>query len=402
MTGAKAWLFSLLLCQTVLADSLLRLHPAMFPAVQVEALSSIVEEEAQIRLVSGAGNDDPLEALSTGSADLAIAENTRPFIAGVRTVLPIYQAVVHIAARTDSSCPSNGAGTERPPIVELAGAAHTAKLVAELLFQRAKPTEVGFRVWRESSDVGEPDLTLYVGPIAPENTDWFRDGFTLQTLSCIDAAGAEFFTEGVIYLYPQLRPTRIPALTYRLPGNKAGIDTLGVDMLLLTRQDADAATIYRLVRTLLEQKPQLAAIRPQLFRWLREDFSRDDLSFPLHQGARDYFAREEPGFLERHAETLNLIVYVVALAITGLLGLARWRARQRKERIDRFYERLLSLRRRLSGEKAASLLAELDVLEEDAYELLMAERLAADESFRIFTDLAARLRSELQRDMERL
>ena len=151
-----------------------------------------------------------------------------------------------------------------------------------------------------------------------------------------------------------------------------------------------------MVEVLLEQKPRFAAAEPQLFRWLREDFDQQNLNFPLHQGTRDYLARDEPGFLERYAETLNFIVYLVALTVTGIVALGRWRAKTRKNRIDTFYERLIALRRDVGVKDKAALLSEINVLEEEAFVLLVRERLAADDSFRIFMDLAANLRRELQ------
>ena len=117
----------------------------------------------------------------------------------------------------------------------------------------------------------------------------------------------------------------------------------------------------------------------------------------LHNGARRYLERDEPDFLERYAETMNFLVYLVFLILTGLVGLARWRSQRKKDRIDVFYQRTLVIRNKATPEICAQLLIDLGVLEEEAFQSLIDEKLAADESFSIFTDLVDRVRSDLSR-----
>lgn len=394
MTAPRTWLAGLLLVLAAVAGAdELRFHPSSLTRLDVPGLSSIIEQETGIELVRIAAESAPIAALASREADLAVVENTQPFAPGVRTVMPLFSSVVHMAVRDDMDW-EGFLQEQRQTRVELRGATHTARLVADLLFARAQSVPSGISLWTEGSG-GVPDFLVYVGPILPQQTDWFRDGFRLVSMGRIDPAGAEFYTDGISYLHPQLTPTRIPALTYQLPGNETGIDALAVDMLLVTHRDTNPADVYRIVQVLLEQKPRFAAAQPQLFSWLREDFAKDHLSFPLHSGTRDYLAREDPGFLERYAETLNFIVYLVALMVTGIVGFGRWRARTRKDRIDRFYQRLLALRQRIGDDDAGTLLLEVDALESEAFDLLVRERLAADDSFRIFMDLTASLRREL-------
>lgn len=380
-----------------LAANTLRLHPPDTHQLDFPALSLIVEEETGIRLEADPSNeqgDDPLASLLDGSADLAIVENTRRFEPGVRTVLPLYRSVLHLAARQGLRV-TEFAGGERLPRVQIVNQSHTGRLVADLLFERAEVLPDQFEVWN-TGDPGEPDLIIYLGPINPRWRGWLPEGFSLVSVSRFDAAGAEFYIDGISYLVPQLQPTRIPALTYRMPGNEEGIDTLAVDMLLVTNRDTDSRAIYALTQALLEQKARFAAVDPALFRWLRSDFSDTDFAFPLHRGARQYFSRDEPGFLERYAEALNFIVYLSALSVTGLIGFGRWRARRRKDRIDSFYLRVLALRRESAFADPVEQLSVLENIEEEAFAGLVAEKLSADDSFRIFAELAEGLRAELK------
>ncbi|KZX57141.1 hypothetical protein A3709_05130 [Halioglobus sp. HI00S01] len=194
-----------------------------------------------------------------------------------------------------------------------------------------------------------------------------------------------------------MKPKTIPALTYDLPGNETDIATVAVDTLLIARKDVSEASIYELTRTFLEQKPRFTAIAPHLFAGINESFDPLDLSFPLHRGARAYFERDNPGFIERYAETINMLVYVSFLLISASLAFARWRERTKKDRIDVFYTRIMDIRQDASR-SVTERLGELDALEQEAFDLLVKERLSANESFRIFTDLLATARSELNRD----
>ena len=382
----------------VIAAPVLRLHPPSEQQLDIGALSAILQKEAGIRLLSDASiapGDDPLASLLDGSADLAVVENTRLFQEGLRAVLNLYTAAVHLSAR-QTLAGEDLSELDRPLRVEILHDSPTGKVIADLLAERSADLRAGIERWRDGSP-GEPDLQFYVGPINPRNTRWFREGFALVSLERLDRAGAEFYLEGVRFLVPQLKRTRIPALTYTLPGNDRGIDVLAVDMLLVSHRRVDPKQIYALTRALVELKPRFAAAAPELFRWLNPSFEGIDLAFPLHEGTRRYLERDEPGFLERYAETLNFLVYLTALLVTGLVALGRWRSRRRKDRIDGFYLGALELRARVGRDDDEAIRAALDRLERDAFAALVAERLAADDSFRIFTELVEAVRDEISR-----
>ena len=343
----------------------------------------------------------PLDALRAGAADITITENSHPFVPGVRSVLPLYRSVMHILIReelaeADFEEAEATMGAEQATIdIMVVNQSHAAMTFLSLSAQRSKWFHGNYRLTSEFQR-GDTDIIIYVGPINPGNTRWYREGYRLVSLGDLDESRTEFFSEGISYLVPQLEPARIPALTYNLPGNELGLETLAVDTLLVARADAPERAVYELTQTLIEQKARFAAIAPNIFSWLSEDFDPLALNFPLHRGARAYLERDEPGFLERYAESLNFIVYLSFLVLTGVVALARWQARRKKNRVDTFYAKVLEIRERAARESKEELLEELGALEKEAFGLLISERLAADESFRIFTELLGQVRSELR------
>jgi hypothetical protein len=199
---------------------------------------------------------------------------------------------------------------------------------------------------------------------------------------------------------PGMDLMEIPARTYPIAGNEEDILTLSVDTLLVTRKDISADLIYLLTKTLFEHKPRFMAVAPSLFSAINTNFDQMDLNFPLHPGARHYLERNEPSYLERYAETINMLVYVVFLLITGFLTVARWNAHRKKDRIDTFYTRAFAIRKQAQPGNCRELKKQLIKLEEEAFASLINEKLAANESFRIFTDLLARIHSEIDKTAE--
>ena len=371
----------------------LTIYPIAHQSVDAIAIDQILQREAGIKLLAADPDPalPPLEAVARGLADITITENSHPFVVGVRTILPLFPSVLHILIRDDFD-PDNAPETVR---VHVINQSHAGRTFIELSAQRSKWLG-GSAKLMDSFSPDETDIIIYVGPINPGNTGWYRDGYQLISLDQVDGARREFFEQGISYLVPQLEPARIPALTYNLPGNENGISTLSVDTLLVAGKDVPEIAIYRLTRSLIEQKARFAAIQPNIYSWLTEDFDPMELNFPLHPGARAYLERDEPGFLERYAETINLLVYLGFLVLTSLLALTRWQDRRKKNRVDVFYAKVLEIRDRAAAERSEALLAELLALEKDAFAQLIDERLAADESFRIFTELLDSVRQDLR------
>ncbi len=363
----------------------------------MERVAEILADQSHLTLQGMAETAElsPLEALQSGVVDLALVENSTPFTTGIRAVLPVYESVLHVLIRdgyqpVDPDNPTHGISIH---VMNRSTAGYD--------FVRAVTRRQGLRPGdyrvTDSFVPGETDVIIFLGPVEPDYTPWFREGYSLVSLDNPHNSQGPFFLEGIKYVIPNMKPVELPPQTYfTVPGNRTALQTLAVDTLLVTRDDAPLPEIWELTRTLIEQKPRFVAGAPQLFSGIHEDFDPLDLSFPLHEGARRYLMRDEPSLLERYAESINLLLYLLVLLLTGLLGLARWRAQRKKDRIDRFYSRILAVRDRMDRDRPAALLEELNRLEREAFESLIAEKLAANESFLIFNDLLARLRSELQ------
>lgn len=376
----------------------IRIHAPDQTPLDLDALQEVLADSSilQFTLVDVPTDMGAIEAITSQSVDLALIDNSASFEPGVRALLPIFKSVLHLAIRDDWT---GGTPAELPPGTRffITDQSAAGKHFVQLMLQRAGLDEEQV-VFDTQLQPGSTDIIVRFGPVIPADTSWLPPAYTLTSL------GEEFqdiesrtnlIREGMSYLVPSMSPTIIPAGTYKVSGNEQTLLTIAVDTLLVTHRDMPVPQAYQLTRTLLEEKQRLMAISPELFSAITEDFDPMDLSFPLHPGARRYLERDEPGLLERYAETINLFVYLAFLIATGLFALARWRARRSRDRIDRFYLQVLGIQERIGWEADSTLLAELHALEQTAFGSLINNKLSADESFRIFTDLVSRVRSEL-------
>ena len=162
---------------------------------------------------------------------------------------------------------------------------------------------------------------------------------------------------------------------------------MAVDKLLVANESLPVAVVYDLADELARLQPALRALSPSAFQTLDNDDA--SYTFRLHPGARDYLQRDEPGLFERYSGIAEVLVTALIGAVSGTFAVLQIYNRRRKNRIDRFYVAVMAIRNREvhTEQQRAAAMDELHALEEQAFAMLVKEELAADESFRIFTDL---------------
>jgi TRAP-type uncharacterized transport system substrate-binding protein len=374
----------------------LRIQTQTYQDFDPGKLQAVFEQKSNIRI--GATEASPglssLEALMTERADLTVVENSTPFRAGVRAILPVFESILHLLVRSNLQSSEQGfplAGKS----VHVVNNSIAGNTLLDAISKRQGLSEDDFQRTAELQP-GVTDVIIYFGPINPGNPQWYHEGYEFFSLESRQAQRYSPSQEGISFLVSQMKPMTIPAGTYHVPGNEWPVHTVSVDALLVTRKTEPEAAIYELTKTLIEQKPRFVAVAPSLFSGINESFDPLALNFPLHSGARRYLQRDEPSFLERYAETINMLVYLLFLLLTGFIAAARWRAQRKKDRIDTFYTRVLAIRRSAADSNPQQLWQELRALEEEAFDSLIREKLAADESFRIFTNLLTRTQAELE------
>jgi len=347
-----------------------------------EDLSSLLDAGSSTHLsmiASSLSGNAAVDAVASGAADIALVTNDQAFRSDIATVMPLYPTVLHIAYREDRD-----ASTGRTLLLGAKVYAGPEGSASRSIFMRIVE-HIGLDVsaFEFVSDLaGHPDVVIVFAPISPALFIDYPDYRLFNLGSAVDAA---------VLLNPHFRPFTIPAGTYGVTTAEA-IVTIAVDKILVTRNDLDSSVIYNLINDILRLRPALAAKRPGLFQQLSEDFDASRSRFILHSGTQDYLQRSAPSVYERYSGVAEVgVTLMVALASAFIAGIRILRMR-RKNRIDRFYAATIDIRRSIKDSndpvEHQQAIARVRELQDEAFGLLVDEKLAADESFRIFITLS--------------
>jgi TRAP-type uncharacterized transport system substrate-binding protein len=353
------------------------------------------EIETRVRVTVGARVADAeaaLDALDAGTADLAIVENSSSYRhSGVRTVVPLYPSVLHIAVRPEKrgqtlrevfSGATVFAGTEEAAARQLLDGMASMYRWSGVEFSYVDSLESG------------PDVVFVFAPISPSSVP-VLDGYELLSLGRAEDVGSGSGADGLALVAPFLRAFVIPEGTYGSTLTPTAIATVAVDTLLVTRADTSRVVVYDFLQAMQEMGPLLVARRPDLAIDELETFDISHVTFPVHAGTVAFRARNDPGFAERASGIFEVAVTLIAALATAVVALLRYLRGRRKSRIDKFYSEALAIRAKLLQEQDAQHrrmgIAELRTLRDRAFSLLINEKLSADESFRILQNLIGEL-----------
>ena len=368
-------------------------------------LAAVFEQNSRHRIEIvplPADYETPLDALEAGYADLAFASNVQPYREGITTVMPLYPTVLHIVYREDR--PADSAANLFRGATVNAGPAGSAsrQLLADILDGlELRDDEITFA----ESTARLPDVSVLYLPISPKSIEGAleeagaTDAYRFLSLGAVGDIGTGSLVDRAVLLNPRMSPFVIPVGTY---GNipREPVLTLAVNKLLVSAPRLDAAVVYDLIGEVRRLQPALAATHPLSFRDLTREFDASDSTFVLHPGAQAFTQRDEPTFYERYSGVAEVLVTLVIGLISGGYAVIQIYNRRRKNRIDGFYRDVMAIRdsisERSSAADRAAAVERVQALQNEAFELLMREKLAADESFRIFVTLSNDIVAQLK------
>lgn len=159
---------------------------------------------------------------------------------------------------------------------------------------------------------------------------------------------------------PFLRSDTIPKGAFG--GNpvvpRRDIISTAVTRTLVTRNDLDPELIRELTSILFENRLDLI-IRFALASAIQMPNLDEGLSIPLHDGAAQYYNRDQPSFLQENAEPIALMITIAAMLFSGLLALRARLNSGQKNRMDSYNYMLLNIADEASKSTDRAQLAEL-------------------------------------------
>ena len=338
-----------------------------------------------------------LHALIEGQADLAMVSNVEAFHPDIHTVTPLYPRVLHIAHRVGLAASDletlllAGSVDAGPP-----GSTGRTFLEQSLSLFGMTANQIRF-----VDDDGCAHVMVLYAPISSKVTALLeRCGeYRLFGLSELDELGKGSLVDALMLQNPRIRPFVIPRRIY---GDVAPepVVTLAVDQLLVAHESVVEADVYDLMSEIQRLQHAIADQNPAVFDNLAESFSGSKSTFALHQGTQSFLERDEPDLVERYSGVAEVLVTLIVGIISGGYAMFRIYQVRQKDRIDEFYEQILAIRDSLTGENPPdyeSVRREVRDLQNRALTMLIDEKLAGDESFRIFIELGNDLLDDLRR-----
>ncbi len=352
----------------------------------------LVEEDSplEVRLIEPAEGMSPLDTLEAGIGDVTFASNVQAYREEISTIIPLYPRVLHIMVRAEETPDDIGAVLSGRRVYAGARGSRTRAIVRDLA-EELDFVDSGMTL---VDDWGpDVDVIFVYAPIdrASIMSETRLEVFRMFSLDEPDAIGLGGFIDRVTLLDPRLRPFVIPEGTYGDVLTPEPIVTVAVENLLVARADLDPSLVYDLFSEILRIRPALFGERPELFRPIDKSVASSNFAFSMHPGAVAYLNQDEPTFIERYSGVAEVLVTLLVGLISGGWALLRIYKIRRKNRIDRFYVDVMRIRDSVAADASEATrrdaVAELRALEDRAFEQLVDEQLAADESFRIFIEL---------------
>lgn len=327
-----------------------------------------------------------LDALASGTADIALVSNNMPFRKGIATVMPLYPTVLHIGYTGDANV-MDGPEALKGSTVFAGPPGSASRLMFERIVKRLGLSEEDFSYVDVEDEI--PDVVVVFAPISPDRLAEYPE-FKLSSLGSPQGIGQGSLVDAAVLLNPTLRPFVIPVGTYG-DATPEPVLTVAVDKMLVARTSLERSVVYDLINEIHRLRPAISAQRPGLFQDFSDDLDTGRSTFILHPGTLAYLQRSAPSVYERYSGIAELAVTVLIALVGAIFAGIRFFRRRRKNRIDMFYSETIRLRNSVTEEggleERAAVIAKIRQLQNTAFEMLIDEKLAADESFRIFVTL---------------
>jgi TRAP-type uncharacterized transport system substrate-binding protein len=377
-------------CEKDQAELLLVQPSSPIDAEIVRDIISLLGNDSEVSISLSAtaqAEESALDELISGGADIALVSNNLPYRPGISTVMPLYPTVLHIGYFGDRKFAS--------PIELFRGAnifAGPEGSASRMMFERyTSRSGISAAEFRYVDDPDEQlDVFVVFAPISPDRLAMYPDTRLLSAGSP-DDIGKGSGVDAATLMNPQLKPFVIPVGTYGA-ATPTPILTVAVDMMMVARSDLSASVVYDLVRDLNRIRPALASRRPGLFQRLSDDFNTGNSTFILHPGLLAYLDRNEPTIYERYSGVAEVFVTILVALFSATFAGVRIYHMRRKNRIDTFYTDVIAIKKAVgdgaADDERAAASQKIKALQNTAFEMLVDEKLSADESFRIFISLS--------------
>ncbi|MEP1472207.1 MAG: TAXI family TRAP transporter solute-binding subunit [Halieaceae bacterium] len=151
-------------------------------------------------------------------------------------------------------------------------------------------------------------------------------------------------SEALSLKQPAINPGVIPLGSYRgaPPIPAQNLPTGVLDRLLVGRADLDQQLVYKFTRAVYERRADILEYS-RLAGFIGPLPDDAESVIPAHPGARSYYDREKPGFMQQNARLVSALMYMIAIVCSALLALRTHWVRSRRMRMHVFNQSLMEI-----------------------------------------------------------
>ena len=288
------------------------------------------------------GSAENLRLLDSGRVDMGTIQADTPSTDGVQGMTALYSDAYHLIAREEAGIQSfadlPGHRIAIPPASS--GQFSSFWFLADhygVAAERLNALPMSEAAANFAMQQGQVDAVFRVR--APGNRA-IRDLIGDSKLELV-AIGQ---SEALALKQPAIAPGIIPLGSYRgspaLPA--ANLDTAVVERLLVARTDMDRNLIYKITRAIYELKPEILE-SSKLAGFIGPLPDDSESVITAHPGARSYYDREKPGFMQQNARLVSALLYVIAILVSAGLAVRTHWVRSRRMRMHTFNKRLMEI-----------------------------------------------------------
>lgn len=293
----------------------------------IKAAADIVARQnnnIHLELVSSLGSSQNLRLLKANQVQIAAVQADSDLIEEARLVAKLFPDLYQLVVRKDSNIYT---------IADLRGKSLALPSPSSgqyksfwFLMKHYQMEEGAFAFKSMSSSAasfalekGTVDAVFRVRPPASQSIQTLVDATPVRIIK-IDQARA------MSLKIPSIEAGIIPKGSYKgtpaLP--EEDIPSVSVQRLLLARNDLADEVAKEFTRVLFEQRKELLE-SSSLSSFVQAPDRDKGTSIPIHQGALQYYDRNEPSFLQEQAEPMAFIITIFAVIFSGFMQIVNRR-----------------------------------------------------------------------------
>ena len=348
-----------------------------------------------------------IQSLKEGEYDITTVDNTLDYHEskkGLRTIIPFFHEVLVVASRFQLTQSQIDSLIHSGDYMVLTKEEDELSFFRQMIPHFTGDSKLNYRLephYDLENDLKNHDLILFFSALENQELGQliFNEKAHIYSLDHEETYGKGSFIEGFCQAYKKTTPYIISRYAFGITLEKP-VFSLAVHELLMATTDVPNKVVYDLIETIHQHHivPIFESSNSYTFEVNHQDIN---LSFPFHSGTIDYMERDQPTFVERYAEFMGFILSVF-IVVFGLSASIRANINQRKkDRMDLYYKKLLHIKGRLSETSTVELNDVLTQMQMIVFDLLIREKLSANNEFVIWMMLWDELHHELMRREDR-